>query len=77
MSQRTRTTSLLLLLFLLLLGGVIALPLIPEASAQADRLDWAARLAEVDRALARGETTAARRRREAYVAAPASRDGPA
>jgi len=77
MRHRTRTTSLLLLLFLLLLGGVIALPLIPEASAQADRLDWAARLAEVDRVLARGETTAvAAAWREAYVAAHASRDWP-
>jgi hypothetical protein len=77
MRHRTRTTSLLVLLFLLLLGGVIALPLIPEASAQADRLDWAARLAEVDRALARGETTAVTAAwREAYVAAHASRDWP-
>jgi hypothetical protein len=77
MRHRTRTTSLLVLLFLVLLGGVIALPLIPEASAQADRLDWAARLAEVDRALARGETTAVTAAwREAYVAAHASRDWP-
>jgi hypothetical protein len=70
MRHRMRTT--LLLLFLL-----IGVPLIPEASAQADRLDWAARLAEVDRALARGETTAVTAAwREAYVAAHASRDWP-
>lgn len=73
MRQHTRTT----LLLLLLLIGVIALPLIPEASAQADRLDWAARIAEMDRALARGETTAATAAwREAYVAAHASRGWP-
>lgn len=74
MIQRTRTTSLLLLL---LLAGVIALPLIPEASADADRSDWAARIAEMDRALARGETAAASAAwREAYVAAHVSRGWP-
>jgi hypothetical protein len=73
MRQHTRTT----LLLLLLLIGVIALPLIPEASAQADRLDWSARIAEMDRALARGETTAVTAAwREAYVAAHASRGWP-
>jgi hypothetical protein len=70
MRHRMRTTLLLLLL-------LIGVPLIPEASAQADRLDWAARLAEMDRALARGETTAVTAAwREAYVAAHASRDWP-
>lgn len=73
MRQRTRTTS--LLLFLLL--GVSTLPLIPEASADADRGDWAARIAEMDRALARGEVPAATAAwREAYVAAHVSRDWP-
>ena len=73
MRHPTRTT----LLLLLLLIGVIALPLIPEASAEADRGDWAARIAEMDRALARGETTAATATwREAYVAAHVSRDWP-
>jgi hypothetical protein len=77
MRHRTRTVSLLLLLFLPLLGGAIARPLIPEASADADRGDWAARIAEMDRALANGETSAvAAAWREAYVAAHASRDWP-
>ena len=67
MRHRSLTTSLLLLL----LVGVIALPLIPEASADTVRTDWAARIAEMDRALARGETAAAIAAwREAYVAAP-------
>ncbi len=70
MRHRTRTTLLLLLL-------LIGVALIPEASAQADRLDWTARLAEMDRALAHGETTAVTAAwREAYVAAHASRDWP-
>ena len=73
MRHRTRTTSLLLLL----LVGVIALPLIPEASADAVRTDWAARIAEMDRALARGETAVAIAAwREAYVAAHVSRGWP-
>ena len=77
MRHRTRTTSLLLFLSLLLLGGVIALPLIPEASADGERADWAARIAEMDRALARGEPQAAIAAwREAYVAAHVSRDWP-
>jgi hypothetical protein len=77
MRHRTRTVSLLLLLLLPLLAGVIALPLIPAASADADRGDWAARIAELDRALARGETTAATAAwREAYVAAHTSRGWP-
>lgn len=77
MRHRTRTASLVLLLFLLLLGGGAALPLTPEASADADRGDWAARIAEMDRALAAGDTTAITAAwREAYVAAHASRDWP-
>jgi len=69
--MRTRS----LLLFLLV--GVIVFPLIPEASADAERVDWAARIAEMDRALARGETTAATAAwREAYVAAHVSRGWP-
>jgi hypothetical protein len=73
MRHRTWTT----LLLLLLLSGVIATPLTREASAQADRLDWAARIAEVDRALARGETRAVTAAwREAYVAAHVSRGWP-
>jgi hypothetical protein len=73
MRQRTRTTSLLLLLLI----GVLALPLIPEASAEPDRADWAARIAEVDRALSHGETTVATAAwREAYVAAHVSRGWP-
>ena len=70
MRHRMRTTLLLLLL-------LIGVPLIPAASAQAGRLDWGARIAEVDRALAHGETTAVPAAwREAYVAAHVSRDWP-
>ncbi len=77
MKHRTRTRSLLLLLLIGVIGGVIVLPLIPEASADADRGDWAARIAEMDRALARGEMTAATAAwREAYVAAHVSRGWP-
>jgi hypothetical protein len=77
MRHRARTVSLLLLPFLLLLGGVIALPRIPEASADAERTDWAARIAEMDGALARGEVAAVSAAwREAYVAAHASRGWP-
>jgi hypothetical protein len=73
MRHRTRTRSLLLLLLI----GVIVLPLIPEASADAERGDWAARIAEMDRALTRGETAAATAAwREAYVAAHVSRSWP-
>lgn len=73
MRHRTRTVSLLLLLF----AVVIALPMIPAASADADRGDWVARIADMDRALARGETTAATAAwREAYVAAHVSRGWP-
>jgi hypothetical protein len=70
MRHRMRTTILLLLL-------LIGVPLIPEASAQADRLDWTARIAEMDQALGRGETMALTAAwREAYVAAHASRGWP-
>jgi len=73
MRHRTRTRSLLLILLI----GVIVLPLIPEASAEAGRGDWAAPLAEMERALARGDTPAATAAwREAYVAAHVSRDWP-
>ncbi|MGH7366490.1 MAG: hypothetical protein ACREK9_08780, partial [Candidatus Rokuibacteriota bacterium] len=73
MRQRTRIAPLLLLL----LVGVIAVPLIPSASAEPGRADWAARIAEMDRALARGEAQAARAAwREAYVAAHVGRGWP-
>jgi hypothetical protein len=73
MRYRTRIATLLLLLLI----GVVTLPLIPAASAQSDRGDWAARIAEMDRALARGETAvAAAAWREAYVAAHVSRGWP-
>jgi hypothetical protein len=65
------------LLLLLLLAGVVALPLVPAASAQAERWDWAPRIAEMDEALARGETKAVTAAwREAYVAAHVSRGWP-
>ena len=77
MRHRTRTVPFLPFLFLLLLGGLSALPLIPEVSADADRGDWAARIAGMDRALALGDTAAASAAwREAYVAAHVSRGWP-
>jgi len=70
MRQRTRA------MLLLLLVAVIGLPWVPLASA-ADRAGWAPGIAEMDRALARGETTAATAAwREAYVAAHVSRGWP-
>jgi hypothetical protein len=62
-----------MLLLLLLPVAVIGLP----AASAADRADWALGIAEMDRALARGETTAATAAwREAYVAAHVSRGWP-
>lgn len=62
----------LLLVFALL--SAIALPLVPAASAEADRLDWVARIAEMDQALAEGRTPAvAAAWQEAWVAAHTSR----
>jgi hypothetical protein len=70
MRQRTRT------MLLLLLVAVIGLPWVRVASA-ADRAGWAPGIAEMDRALARGEPTAATAAwREAYVAAHVSRGWP-
>lgn len=64
-------------LFLLLLVAVLGVPMIPPASAEPDRTDWAARIAEMDQALARGDTAAAQAAwREAYVAAHVSRGWP-
>ncbi|MGH7397185.1 MAG: hypothetical protein ACRELW_06580, partial [Candidatus Rokuibacteriota bacterium] len=75
MRQRTRTGPLLLLL---LIGVVaLALPSIPEAAAEPERDDWGARIAEMDRALARGEARAVTDAwREAYVAAHVGRGWP-
>jgi len=72
MSHRTRTASLLLLL---LIGiGTIVVPMIPPASAEPDRADWGARIAEMDQALGRHDAAAAQSAwREAYVAAHVSR----
>ena len=77
MRDRTRTIPVLLLLLVVLLGGGIVRPLIPEAAADPERGDWAARIAEMDRALARGDAAAVTPAwREAYVAAHVSRDWP-
>lgn len=74
MRQRTWTG----LLLLLLLAGVVALPSIPEAAAEPEWAAWGARIAEMDRALARGEARAAADAwREAYVAAHVGRGWPA
>jgi len=62
------------LLLLFALVSAIALSLVPAASAEADRLDWAARIAEMDQALAEGRTPAVGAAwQEAWVAAHASR----
>jgi hypothetical protein len=71
MRQRTRIVPLLLLI----LVGVLAVPLVSFASAEAD--GWAGHIAEMDRALAQGDTQRAGAAwREAYVAAHVSRDWP-
>jgi hypothetical protein len=73
MRQRTRT----MVLFLFLLLGIVAPPLVPAASAQGERGEWAPRIAEMDRALAGGEAKAITAAwREAYVAAHVSRGWP-
>ena len=65
-------------LFLLLLVAAIALPMIPTASAEPERIDWAARIADMDQAIDRGDAAAAQAAwREAYVAAHVSRGWPA
>jgi hypothetical protein len=62
---------------LLILVVVIMLPVIPAASADADKMDWAVRIAEMDEALKRGDSTAVQFAwREAYVAAHVSRGWP-
>ncbi len=77
MRHRTGTVSLLLVLFLLLLGGVSAPPLVREAEADVDRGDWAAWIAEMDRALGRRDVKAVTAAwREAYVAAHVTRNWP-
>ncbi len=61
-------------LLLLLLIGTIVVPSIPPASAEPDRADWGARIAEVDRALGQHDVAAAHAAwREAYIAAHVSR----
>jgi hypothetical protein len=75
--MRHRTRVKIAPLFLLLLIGALALPMIPPASAEADRTDWAARIVEMDQALNRGDAPAAHAAwREAYVAAHVGRGWP-
>jgi hypothetical protein len=75
--MRHRTRVKIAPLFLLLLIGALALPMIPSASAEADRTDWAARIVEMDEALKRGDAPAAHAAwREAYVAAHVGRGWP-
>lgn len=61
--------------FVVLLIGVVVLPLLPSASAEpGGRTDWAARIQEMDGAVARGDAPAVSATwREAYVAAHVSR----
>jgi len=75
MRHRTRVRS--APLFLLLLIGVLAVPMIPPASAEAARAAWAARIVEMDQALERGDAPGAHAAwREAYVAAHVGRGWP-
>lgn len=75
--MRHRTRVKIAPLFLILLIGAFALPMIPPASAEADRGAWAARLVEMDQALKRGDAPAAHAAwREAYVAAHVGRGWP-
>lgn len=65
------------LFVLLMLVVAVMLPVIPVASADPERMDWAARIAEMDQALKRGDGAAAQFAwREAYVAAHLTRDWP-
>jgi hypothetical protein len=64
-------------LILLTLVVAIMLPVIPAASADPDRMDWAVRVAEMDEALKRADAPAVQFAwREAYVAAHVSRGWP-
>ena len=64
-------------LVLLLLLAAFMVPIAPTASAEPERLDWGARIAEMDQALKRGDAPAVQAAwREAYVAAHVSRDWP-
>jgi hypothetical protein len=64
-------------LLLLLLSGAITLPLVRPAAAEAGGPDWAARIDEMDRVLAQGDTQAVVAAwREAYVAAHVDRGWP-
>jgi hypothetical protein len=75
--MRHRTRVKIMPLFLLLLIGAPALPMIPPASAEAERTAWAARIVEMDQALKRGDAPAAHAAwREAYVAAHVGRGWP-
>src|SRR5262245_39563018 len=64
-------------LLLLLLIAVIALSMVPTASADPERMGWAVEIAEMDQALKRGDAQAVQFAwREAYVAAHVSRGWP-
>ena len=72
MRHHAWTTPLALFLF-----GTLALSAVPLGPTEAAGVDWGARIAEMDRALAQGDAPAAAAAwREAYVAAHVSRDWP-
>ena len=65
-------------LILLMLLAAMMLPTTPTVSAEPDRMDWAALIADMDQALKRGDASATQAAwREAYVAAHVSRGWPA
>jgi hypothetical protein len=65
-------------LVLLTLIVAMVLSIVPTVSAEPDRLDWAARIADMDQALKGGDAfTTQAAWREAYVAAHVSRGWPA
>lgn len=65
-------------LILLLLVAAMMLPSTPTVFAEPDRMDWTARIADMDQALKRGDASATQAAwREAYVAAHVSRGWPA
>jgi len=64
-------------LFLLLLVAAVSVSVIPGASAGPKRIDWVARIADMDQALAQGDAAAAQAAwREAYVASHVSHGWP-
>jgi hypothetical protein len=67
-----------LILFVLVAAMMLPMPMTPTVSAEPERMDWSARIADMDQALRRGDLSATQAAwREAYVAAHVSHGWPA